>query len=94
VEDKVDKCKVQSGKVSAKWKNGCKVEKFGEPGCLRFRLDVITHGGSNRGFQALIAASVRSKSGFVIATNGDTGFEVIKQVVSGDRMKRFLNMRV
>jgi CubicO group peptidase (beta-lactamase class C family) len=56
--------------------------------------DVITHGGSNPGFQALIAASVRSKSGFVIATNGDNGFEVIKQVVSGDRMKRFLNVRV
>jgi CubicO group peptidase (beta-lactamase class C family) len=55
--------------------------------------DVIMHGGSNPGFQALVAASVESKSGFVIATNGDNGFEVIKQIVSGERMQRFLAVR-
>ena len=56
--------------------------------------DVIRHGGSNPGFQTLVAASVQSKSGFVIATNGDNELEVIKQIVSGDRMKRFLHVRV
>ncbi len=53
--------------------------------------DVISHGGENPGYQALVAASMRRKAGFVILTNGDRGYdEIIKKVVASEELQRFL----
>ena len=54
--------------------------------------DFIRHGGSNPGFQALVAATVRSKSGFIIATNSDNGYEVIKRLVASEAMQQFIQV--
>jgi CubicO group peptidase (beta-lactamase class C family) len=68
---------------SMSWALGWQVQ-HGERG------DIISHGGDNPGFKALTAASVTSKSGFIILTNSDRGFEVIKKVVSTAGMRDFL----
>jgi CubicO group peptidase (beta-lactamase class C family) len=53
--------------------------------------DVISHSGDNPGFKALTAASISKKTGFVIFTNGDGGFEeIITNVVTSEPMQRFL----
>ena len=52
--------------------------------------DVLSHGGDNPGFKALTAASIDRKSGFVILTNSDRGFDVIRKVVSTAGMQQFL----
>lgn len=56
--------------------------------------DVISHGGENPGSRAFVAASARRKSAFVIMTNGDNGFEVVKKVVLSEAMQRFLAVTV
>jgi len=65
------------------WGLGWAVERHGES-------DVITHSGDNPGYKAFTAASVGKKSGYVILTNSDTGFEVIRKIVQSDRMQQFL----
>ena len=52
--------------------------------------DVISHGGDNPGYKALTAASTGRRSGFVILTNSDRGFDVIRKVVSSAGMREFL----
>jgi len=52
--------------------------------------DIITHSGDNPGYKAFTAASVDRKSGYIILTNSDTGFEVIRKIVQSDGMQRFL----
>jgi CubicO group peptidase (beta-lactamase class C family) len=52
--------------------------------------DVLSHGGDNPGFKALTAASIEKKSGFVILTNSDRGFDVIRRIVSTAGMQEFL----
>ncbi len=53
--------------------------------------DVISHGGENPGYQALVAASMRRKAGFIILTNGDRGYdEIIKKVATSEELQRFL----
>jgi CubicO group peptidase (beta-lactamase class C family) len=52
--------------------------------------NVITHSGDNPGYKAFTAASVGRKSGYVILTNSDTGFEVIRKIVQSDGMQQFL----
>ncbi len=53
--------------------------------------DVISHGGENPGYEALVAASLRRKAGFIIFTNGDNGYDgIIKKVVTGEPMQRLL----
>ena len=55
--------------------------------------DIITHSGDNPGFKALTAASREKKTGFIIMTNGDRGFdEIIAKVVMSEPMQRFLPM--
>jgi CubicO group peptidase (beta-lactamase class C family) len=51
---------------------------------------VMSHGGDNPGFKALTAASIERKSGFVILTNSDRGFEVMRKIVSAAGMQQFL----
>jgi CubicO group peptidase (beta-lactamase class C family) len=53
--------------------------------------DIISHSGDNPGFKALTAASLEKKSGFIIMTNGDRGFDdVIARIVKSERMQQFL----
>jgi CubicO group peptidase (beta-lactamase class C family) len=55
--------------------------------------DLIGHSGDNPGFKALTAASISKKTGFVIFTNGDRGFEeIITSVVTSEPMQRFLSV--
>jgi CubicO group peptidase (beta-lactamase class C family) len=56
--------------------------------------DVITHGGNNPGFQALIAASRKRKSGFVIMTNSNNGFKLFRKLVPSEAMQRFLPVTI
>jgi CubicO group peptidase (beta-lactamase class C family) len=54
-------------------------------------VELISHSGDNPGFKALTAASVSQRSGFVIMTNGDRGFEdIIMKVISSEPMRQFL----
>ncbi|MGE3403608.1 MAG: hypothetical protein AB7K63_13510, partial [Vicinamibacterales bacterium] len=51
----------------------------------------ISHGGENPGFQSFVLASPERKSGYVILTNGDNGFDVIAKLVNGDTpLNRFV----
>lgn len=52
--------------------------------------DVIAHGGDNPGFHSFSAASVERGTGMVIMTNGDSGPDVIKEIVFGDTLRRIL----
>jgi CubicO group peptidase (beta-lactamase class C family) len=53
--------------------------------------DILTHSGDNPGFKAMTAASLDEKTGFIILTNGDRGFdEIIAPVVMSEPMQRFL----
>jgi CubicO group peptidase (beta-lactamase class C family) len=53
--------------------------------------DIIEHSGDNPGFKAMTAASIQSKSAFIIMTNGDRGFDdVIVKIVMSDPMQQFL----
>jgi CubicO group peptidase (beta-lactamase class C family) len=52
--------------------------------------DVITHGGDNTGFHCRCVASVPRKSGFIIMTNGENGGRLVKTLLLGDLMNRFL----
>jgi len=53
--------------------------------------DIISHSGDNPGFKAMTAASLDEKTGFIIMTNGDRGFdEIIVPVVRSEAMQRFL----
>lgn len=52
---------------------------------------LISHSGDNPGFKALTAASLTKKSGYIIMTNGDRGFdEVIAKIATSEPMQRFL----
>jgi hypothetical protein len=73
--------------TSSSWALGWQVEHK-ETG------DVLSHSGDNPGFKALAAASVSRKSGFIVMTNSDRGFEVIRKVVLSPGMQRFLPVAV
>jgi len=52
--------------------------------------DVICHGGDNEGFHSMCGASVARKSGFVVMTNGENGYQLIKQKLFEDLVLRVL----
>jgi CubicO group peptidase (beta-lactamase class C family) len=52
--------------------------------------DLITHGGYNTGFHSYVAASIERNFGFVILTNSDNGNQVIRELLFGESLKRFL----
>lgn len=43
--------------------------------------DLICHGGDNEGFHAMHVASVSRKSGFVVMTNGENGYNMISKTL-------------
>ena len=56
------------------WALGWQVQKTG----------VINHGGDISGFHSMAVASPRTRSGFVIMTNGDNGGEILGKLIIGD----------
>jgi CubicO group peptidase (beta-lactamase class C family) len=57
--------------------------------------DIISHSGDNPGFKTMTGASVRRRSAFIIATNGDQGFEdVIRPVLRSAPMRDFLPVAI
>lgn len=72
--------KVPNDPYSSSWALGWQVQQTG----------VINHGGDNKGFHAHAVASVKGKSGFVIMTNGENGGELIRNLLLGDLIHRFL----
>jgi hypothetical protein len=53
--------------------------------------DFFTHGGDNPGFQCLVAGSVQRKTGLVIMTNGENGYDgVIAKLITGDTLSQLL----
>jgi CubicO group peptidase (beta-lactamase class C family) len=52
--------------------------------------DIIQHGGNNLGFHSFAAASVERKSGFIIMTNGDSGWRLYANPAFADLMTRYL----
>lgn len=52
--------------------------------------DVICHGGDNEGFHSMCGASVERKSGFVVMTNGEDGWQLIQRRLSEDLVSRVL----
>jgi CubicO group peptidase (beta-lactamase class C family) len=55
------------------------------------KRDFIYHGGDNTGFHCGALASVEGKCGYVVMTNGDGGPEVLKKLVTDERVQEFLN---
>ena len=48
------------------------------------RGTLISHSGDNPGFKAFMLASVERKSGYVMFTNSDSGFDVMGKLINGD----------
>ena len=68
---------------STSWALGWQIQ-HSEKGSL------IMHGGDNKGFHAFVGASVERKCGFVIMTNGENGTQVIRNLLLGEPLQRFL----
>jgi CubicO group peptidase (beta-lactamase class C family) len=45
---------------------------------------LISHSGDNPGFKSYMLASVERKSGYVMFTNSDSGFDVMGKLINGD----------
>ncbi len=54
------------------------------------RGDFIEHGGNNTGFHSYVSASVARKSGYIIMTNGDLGWQLISKPAFTELMTRIL----
>jgi CubicO group peptidase (beta-lactamase class C family) len=52
--------------------------------------DVIGHGGDNLGFHAMCGASVERRSGYVVMTNGEAGWQLIQRKLAEDLVFRVL----
>jgi CubicO group peptidase (beta-lactamase class C family) len=56
---------------------------------------IISHSGDNPGFKTMTAASLRTRSAFIIVTNGDRGFDdVITPVLRSAAMREFVPVAV
>ena len=56
--------------------------------------DIVSHSGDNPGFKSLTAASLARKSGFIILTNGDRGFDLITAIVKHELMQQFVPLAI
>jgi CubicO group peptidase (beta-lactamase class C family) len=52
--------------------------------------DFIFHGGDIDGFHSMAVASVPSRSGYVIMTNGENGIAVIQKLITGATLSQLL----
>ena len=62
--------KVVNGPYTSSWALGWQIQDNG----------LINHGGDNKGFHCHAIASPKTKSGFVVMTNGDNGPKIIQQL--------------
>lgn len=53
--------------------------------------DFIYHGGDNKGFHCGALASVDGQCGYVVMTNGDSGPDVLRKLVTDEVTQEFLN---
>ena len=52
--------------------------------------DVVAHGGDGLGFHSFAGASTRAKSGFVVMTNGENGWQLLRDLGVRDQVGRWL----
>jgi CubicO group peptidase (beta-lactamase class C family) len=64
--------KVPSGEIASSWALGWQVLHTDHG-------DFIAHGGDGRGFHSMSVASVRRRTGFVVMTNGENGWQIIQK---------------
>lgn len=64
--------KVSSGEMASSWALGWQVLHTDDE-------DFITHGGDGRGFHLMSVASVGRRTGFVVMTNGENGWQIIQK---------------
>ena len=68
-------------------------DEYGTEWALGWRIPrrgIIAHGGDNVGFHCWAVASVVSKSGFVIMTNGERGGEMLLPLLADENLNRLL----
>src|ERR1051326_2958542 len=75
--------KVEGGRYPASWALGWQIFR-------NLDRDFIYHSGDNMGFHCCAVASAETKRGFVAMTNGDNGSQVLKRLITSERMQRFL----
>jgi CubicO group peptidase (beta-lactamase class C family) len=54
--------------------------------------DVIAHGGDGLGFHSFAGGSVSAGSGFVVMTNGDNGWQLLRELGIRERIGRWLGL--
>jgi CubicO group peptidase (beta-lactamase class C family) len=64
--------KVPSGEIASSWALGWRVLHTDDG-------DFIAHGGDGRGFHSMSVASVGRRTGFVVMTNGENGWQIIQK---------------
>ena len=71
--------KVVTGPFTSSWALGWQIQDNG----------LINHGGDNRGFHSHAIASPKTKSAFVVMTNGERGPELIQQLFARPPLEDF-----
>jgi CubicO group peptidase (beta-lactamase class C family) len=64
--------KVPSGEIASSWALGWQILHTDHG-------DFIAHGGDGRGFHSISVASVDRRTGFVVMTNGENGWQIIQK---------------
>jgi CubicO group peptidase (beta-lactamase class C family) len=75
--------KVVNGPYTSSWGLGWQIQDNG----------LINHGGDNQGFHCHAIASPKTKSGFVVMTNGDNGPKVIQQLFTLPALDPFFGLQ-
>jgi hypothetical protein len=71
--------KVVNGPYTSSWALGWQVQDNG----------LINHGGDNKGFHCHAIASPKTRSGFVVMTNGDNGPQIIQKLFTEPTLDSF-----
>lgn len=75
--------KVVNGPYTSSWGLGWQIQDNG----------LINHGGDNKGFHCHAIASPKTKSGFVVMTNGDNGPKIIQQLFTLPALDPFFGLQ-
>jgi CubicO group peptidase (beta-lactamase class C family) len=75
--------KVVNGPYTSSWGLGWQIQDNG----------LINHGGDNKGFHCHAIASPKTKSGFVVMTNGDNGPKVIQHLFTLPALDLFFGLQ-
>jgi hypothetical protein len=74
--------KVVNGAFTSSWGLGWQIQDNG----------LINHGGDNKGFHCHAIASRKTRSGFVVMTNGDNGPQIIQKLFAFPTLDRFFGV--